>query len=166
MLRRHSLAIALSLFAAACASSDAAKENLDTTEEALVDCTDDTLVCADDEDAPPAHVSTLVSWNGISGVLTFNEGGVMRTASVLPITRVRRAPILRFDSGDPVRPLVEQWNELIPRPGRTIFGPTAASLDSSVTTFTALTGSLANAGAHMRVKVNANNVVKALRPVP
>jgi hypothetical protein len=166
MLRRNSLALALALLAAACGSSDASQEDLGTTEEALSDCTDTTLVCEDDETPPEARVVKIVSWDGSLGALTYSDAGVVRTATVLPATRVWHAPLARFDATDPVRPLAEQWNALISPLDRTSFGPTHAPLDRSVISFARLTESLANAGAHMRVKIKPNNTVKALRPIP
>lgn len=168
MVRRLSIALALCLTTAGCVASDEdLNEDFDSTESALTACSDETILCEDDESPPPSKHATLMAWNGSTGVITFSVNGSVQTAKIATSTKVKRAPINRFHPGDPIRPLIAQWNTLFMRPGQKNFGTLNPPTDSSAGTFSGLTQSLASANARMRIKLNnGNNTVKSLRPVP
>lgn len=168
MFRRLSIALALCLATTSCVGSDEdLNEDFDSTEAALTACSDNTIVCEDDESPPPSKYATLMAWNGSTGVLTYSVNGSVQTATVVPSTKVKRAPIARFHPTDPVRPLIQQWNTLFMRPGQKNFGTLNPPTDSSAGTFSGLTQSLVSANARMRIKLNnGNGTVKSLRPVP
>ncbi|TMW71406.1 hypothetical protein [Alteribacter natronophilus] len=109
--------------------------------------------------------AALISWTPSTGTLTYSVNGVTQTATVQTTTTPRLAAFNRFRPGDPVRPLVARWNNLIQMTsGRVIFGET---FDTDVDTFSMLTSALAAHNADMQLHLQPNtNVVASLRPVP
>ena len=121
--------------------------------------------CRQNEDHR-GDTATLLAWNPSTGLLTYFSEGATKTVSILPSTRVQRAPIHQFLPNDPIRPLLLQWNSLIAS-GQTTFGTVNPNTPLPLT-FSAILGQLAAAGAHMRIRLESRNstIVASLHPIP
>lgn len=167
IFRSNALAVFVGLMVSGCAVEGSNVETtVDSAESALeVDC-ELVDVCPDDTVPGAAQTVTLTSFDMWTGALTYVAGSSTVTSMVTPRTRARiAAPINKYPP-HPILPLVVRWNALVLEPGPASFGDFQSSSDVDPVGFATLTSSLASAGARMKLKVNLDGTVKALRPVP
>lgn len=136
------------------------------------DGSDDGPAQCDRPKLPSTFVLTASSFDPATGTL---EGTVSRTRGavvaftgiVAPATRVLRSAPLNLWPPQPIIPeLVATWNALFVGTSGPVFFATGDVADVGHSAFAAPLASLAEAGAHLRLKVRRDGTVRSIRPVP